>query len=45
VKKEDAMEMVELLPLGAFRLFEGWKHPIEGVEVRELGKAIIEFFY
>jgi pimeloyl-ACP methyl ester carboxylesterase len=40
VKKEDALEMVEHLPKGEFRLFEGWKHPIEGVDVGELAGVI-----
>jgi len=44
VKKEDALEMVEHLPKGEFRLFEGWKHPIEGVDAGVLAKVCKDFF-
>jgi len=43
VKKEETMEIVDRLPQGEFRMFEGWKHPIEGVEVEELAQIIISW--
>jgi pimeloyl-ACP methyl ester carboxylesterase len=44
VKQEDTMEIVKRLPRGQFQLFEGWKHPIEGVEVEELARIISGYF-
>jgi pimeloyl-ACP methyl ester carboxylesterase len=44
VKLEHTLEMVDIMPGAEFRLFEGWKHPIESVEVEELTKVMMEYF-
>ena len=44
VKLEHTLEMVDIIPGAEFRLFEGWKHPIESVEVEELAKVMVEYF-
>jgi len=44
VKREDAMEMANYMLNAKFQLFEGWKHPIEGVDVEELGRFIRGYF-
>ena len=44
VKLEHTLEIVDLIPLAGFRSFEGWKHPVESVNVEELAGAIVEYF-
>ena len=43
VKLEHTLEMVDIIPGAEFRSFEGWKHPVESVNVDELAAAIKEF--
>ncbi|HEX5112254.1 MAG TPA: alpha/beta fold hydrolase [Saprospiraceae bacterium] len=45
VKLEHTLEMVDIIPGAEFRSFEGWKHPVESVDVKELAVAIQEFLY
>ena len=44
VKLDHTLEMVDLVPLAEFRSFDGWKHPVESVNVEELAEAIVEYF-
>lgn len=43
VTLDHTLEMVDLMPGATFITFEGWKHPIESVNVQELANVLIRF--
>jgi len=43
VTLDHTLEMVDLMPGATFIAFEGWKHPIESVNVQELANVLIRF--
>jgi len=43
VKLEHTLDIVDIIPGAEFKAFEGWKHPIESVNVEDLASVIKEY--